>query len=184
MLTRNLSILALGGVFALGLVGCDKKKDESKDAAAKEDGGDEKKADAEKAEPAKAEEGPSEVSLEQVGLKATAPSGASVKDGIGGGAMVQAPGLVVSVDEAGDATPTTPDAAKEDADMYTPLNWKVEELEDGYIATFENKGGAGTNYWVKAYRKLGDKGYTCETTAIAPEQQANAVEFCKSLAPK
>lgn len=195
---RKISILALGSLLAFGVAACDDKKEDKKDAKAdKKDGGDkdggdkkeggdaEAGADAEdgggEAKPA---DGPAEITLEQVGLQATAPAGAKVSDGIGGGAMVQATDLVVTVAEAKDDSLATADKAKEDADMYSPENWTSEDVEGGYVATFENKGGMGVNYWVKSYRKIGDKGYLCETTASKPEQQKNAVEFCKSLAAK
>jgi hypothetical protein len=142
-------------------------------------GGDKAEPEA-KAEPA----GPAEVSLDKVGLKAEAPAGANVSDGIGGGVMVQAPGLVVTVAEAEDDALATADKAKEDAEMYGPENWKSEDVDGGYVATFENKGGMGTNFWVKAYRKIGEKAYLCDTTASDADQQKNAADFCKSLKAK
>jgi hypothetical protein len=132
------------------------------------------------AEPAA--EGPAEVSLDAIGLKAEAPAGATVGKAIGGsGVMVQAPGLVVTVEEASDTRPKTPEAAKEDADMYTPQNWKVETVEGGFVATFDNSGSMGANYFVSARREIDGKSYWCSTTASQAEQQAAAVAFCKSL---
>jgi hypothetical protein len=196
MFTRNISHLLLGGLLAFG-VACDSKDDKKDDKKADAKDGDKKadaKADAKadggeaKADDGEAKEapadGPAEIVLEQVGLKATAPAGAKASDGIGGGVMVQAPGLVVTVAEAKDDSLATADKAKEDADMYTPENWTSEDVEGGYVATFENKGGMGTNFWVKSYRKIGEKGYLCDTTANSAEQQKAAAEFCKSLAAK
>jgi hypothetical protein len=173
--------LALAILLGLGLA-CDSKDAGKKDAASVRKTAD-GKAEGEKAEPAaKAEPaGPAVVSLDKVGLEGKAPAGANVSDGIGGGVMVQAPGLVVTVSEAPDDALATADKAKEDADMYSPQNWKAEEVEGGYVATFENKGGMGTNFWVKSYRKIGDKAYLCDTTASDADQQKNAAEFCKSL---
>lgn len=121
------------------------------------------------------------VDIAQVGLKATAPKGANVSDGIGGGAMIQAPGLVAGIEEASDTTPKTPEEAKSEADMYSPKNTNVEKLDDGFVFTFENKGAAGTNYWVQVRREIGGKAYWCTTTSAQKEQQSNAVAFCKSL---
>ena len=158
----------------------DKKADAKGDAKAGDVKADDAKADdAGGAEPA---DGPAEVSLDAIGLKAEAPAGATVGKAIGGeGVMVQAPGLVVTVEEASDTRPKTPDDAKKDADMYTPQNWKVEEVEGGFIATFDNSGSMGANYFVNARREIDGKAYWCSTTASQPEQQAAAVAFCKSL---
>ena len=75
----------------------------------------------------------------------------------------------------------TVEKAKEDADMYSPENIKEEKLDDGFVLSFTNKGGAGTNYWVKAYRTFDGKQFECSTTASQEEQQTNAIAFCKSL---
>ncbi len=163
-------------------VGCD-SKDAGKTNAAPEKKDDKGGAAAEaeaKAEPA----GPVDVALDKVGLVGQGPAGASVSEGIGGGVMVQAPGLVVTVSEAADDALATPDKAKEDADMYGPQNWKSEDVDGGYVATFENSGAMGTNFWVKSYRKIGDKAYLCDTTASDADQQKNAADFCKSLKAK
>ena len=121
------------------------------------------------------------VELTQVGLKGTAPEGAQVSDGIGGGAMVQAPGLVATVEIAGETTPKTAEQARSEADMYSPKNTSSEKLADGFVFTFENKGGAGTNYWAQVRRDIGGKSFWCTTTGAQKEQQQNAVAFCKSL---
>ena len=166
-------------VLVLG-VGCDSKDAGKKDAAPSDKtakaGGD---AEA-KAEPT----GPVDIALDKVGLVSKGPAGAEVSDGIGGGVMVMGPGLVVTVAEATDDALATPEKAKEDADMYGPQNWKSENVDGGYVATFENTGGMGTNYWVKSYRKVGAKAYLCDTTANDADQQKNAVEFCKGLKAK
>lgn len=126
---------------------------------------------------------PEPVELAEVGLTGMAPAGATVSKGIGGGAMVQAPGLVATVAVAKDSTPKTAEAAKAEADMYSPKNTRSEKLDDGFVFTFENKGAAGTNYWVQVRRDIAGKGYWCTTTAPQKAQQDNAVAFCKSLKP-
>ncbi|MEM9453471.1 MAG: hypothetical protein AAGF11_04780 [Myxococcota bacterium] len=124
------------------------KKDAKKDdAAAKKDAAAAKKDDAaakkDDAAAKKADAGPAEISLPKVGLKADAPGGTKVSDMMGND-MVQGPNLVATV-EKGDDKPKTGEEAQKEADMYTPLDPKVEKLEDGYVLTFTNKGAAGTN---------------------------------------
>ncbi len=122
------------------------------------------------------------VDLTKLGLKVDVPSGSSISDAImGEGVMIQGPGLVVTVEVASATRPKTVKAAQEGADMYSPKNIKTENLPDGWALTFENKGGAGSNYFVNVLRKIGDKSYWCETTASSTEQQANALAACKSL---
>jgi hypothetical protein len=188
MFNRIAAFIALTALSSFAPA-CDSDKDAKSGndkVAAKSD-----KAPADKADDAKAPGGGGEdavaaggsVTLEKLGLNAEAPAGSTVSDAIGGtGVMVQGPELVVTVQEASDSQPKTLDATKEDAEMYGPKNPKTEELPDGFIYMFENSGGAGTNYWVQARREIGGKTYWCETTAAQPEQQANAVAFCKSLA--
>jgi hypothetical protein len=186
MFTRKISLLAL---ISLGVAmpACDKSDDKSSSASksADEKAGD-AKADAKaaddgaKADAAGEKAGP--LALEKLGLQAEATGDAKVSDAIGGsGLMIQAPGLVVTVEEASDMRPKDLEAAKKDADMYSPQNVAEEELEDGFVLTFDNEGGMGKNYFAMVRRQIGDKDYWCETTASQPEQQANAVAFCKSL---
>lgn len=171
--------LAIIMAVALALAACgksDKKEKPSEPEA--------KPTEVKKDKPAepKPTEGP--VTLDKFNLKMDAPAGTKVGTGVGGdGYLVQGPNLVVSVDVASDMRPDTPEKAQEEADMYTPQNLKVEKLDDGWLMTFENKGGMGTNYWVQSRLEIGGKAYWCETTATTPEQQANAVTSCKSLRP-
>lgn len=126
-------------------------------------------------------EGPKTVALGKLGIQAELPAGAAVRDApIGEGVMIQGEDLVMTVED-GAKKPTDPNKVKEDADMYSPQGWKVEKLPDGYLATFTNKGGMGTNYWLMGRREIGGKAYWCSTTASRPEQLANAVKVCKGL---
>jgi hypothetical protein len=162
-------------IATLAVTGCGKKdKDEGGgEGAAKTAGGG---GGSDKAAAA----GP--VELAKLGLEADAPAGSKVGDGpLGDGAMVQGPDLVVAVEEASDMTPADVAAAKQDADMYSPAKWTEVPVDNGYLVTFENTGGMGTNYWVKSRLDIGGKAYTCDTTASSAVQQANAVAFCKSL---
>ena len=120
--------------------------------------------------------------LGSTGLKGAVPAGGNVsKAPIGGGVMVRAPGLVVTVAKAKASRPKTLEAAKKGAEMYTPKNIKTEKLDDGWVFTFENKGSMGKNYFVQVRREIGGSAYWCSTTAHKPEQQKNALAFCKSL---
>ena len=174
---RTAIILAI----ALALVACGKKSDDKKKAdpagkpteVKKDPAGDKDKP----AEPAGGA-----LTLTKYNLKMDAPAGSAVEDAIvGEGHMVQGPDLVVTVEEASESRPATAEKAQEEAADYTPENAKIEALADGWILTFENKGGMGTNYFVQSRREIGGKAYWCETTASKPEQQTNAVAACKSL---
>jgi len=173
---RTSSVLLLSVFLASSTLACggDKPADDKK--------ADDKKADDKKADDAPAADGggaAGEVTLPKVGLKGDAPAGTNVTDMMGDD-MVQGPNLVVTVGK-GDDKPKTGDEATADADMYTPKDPKVETLPDGYVLTFTNEGGAGTNYWVNARREIDGAAYWCSTTATTQEQSDNAVAFCKSL---
>jgi hypothetical protein len=188
MFTRTISLFVLTALCAT-VPACDKSDaksdDKSKSADKKAADGDKKAAGDEKAADEAAgdkEAAAGPLALDKIGLKAEAPAGATVGDAIGGsGVMVQAPGLIVTVEEASDSRPKTIDDAKKDAEMYSPQNVKDEELDDGFVLTFDNEGGMGKNYFVSVRREIGEKHFWCETTASQPEQQAAAVAFCKSL---
>ncbi len=129
-----------------------------------------------------ASKGGSLAALGSLGIKAELPKGAKVgKAIVGAGVLIQGPGLVVGVELATDSHGKTIEEAKSNADMYTPKKIKTEKLADGWVFTFENKGGMGTNYWVKVRRTIGGKDYWCSTSVSRPDQQANAVKLCKSL---
>jgi hypothetical protein len=187
---RKITVLGFAALFALASA-CDSKTEEKKgDAKADAKKGEAKKdakTDA-KAEDAKGDEGgggggSDKVSIDKLGLKGDAPAGSTVGDAVvGEGAMVQGPGIVVTVEAASDSRPKTVEDAKKEADMYSPKNLKDEKLADGWALTFDNEGGAGKNFFVNVRRDIGGKAIWCETTASQPEQQANALAFCKSLA--
>lgn len=167
-----LFLLSAVGMMGLATVGCSKaESDGSGDEGTAAGGG--KSGGTKKAKVAE---------LKGLGIKATVPAGASVRKApVGDGVMVQGPGLVVTVEKAKASRPKTIAAAKKDADMYTPKNIKSEKLADGWVFTFENKGGMGKNYFVQVRRKIGNTDFWCSTTAHKPAQQKNALAFCKSL---
>jgi hypothetical protein len=180
--------LLLSACLSVSTLACDKggdKKDDKKtDDKKADDKGEAKKTDdaaageaAPEAEAAPAAAG--EVTLPKVGLKADAPAGTNVTDMMGND-MVNGPNLVATV-EKGDDKPKTGDEAIADADMYSPKDPKVETLPDGYVLTFTNEGGMGTNFFVNVRREIGGAAYWCTTTASSQEQSDAAVAFCKSL---
>lgn len=181
---KKLSLVSLL-CLAFAVTGCSKK-----DAPA--EGGDKpaaegvaekaaEKAPEKAAEPAKAPG----VEIAAFGLMAKAPEGTNVTEMMGD-QMLQGPGLVVTVGEAGEDYPKDMAAAVTDMkDTYDGVeNVKEETLADGWLFSATNKGGMGTNYWVKSLRTIDGKAYKCETTASSEEQMANAIAACKSLAKK
>jgi hypothetical protein len=125
---------------------------------------------------------PAPLTLAKLGLQAEAPAGSNVGDGImGDGLLIQGEDLVVSVELASAKRSKTIKEDQADTSMYSPINVKTENLTDGWIHSFENKGPMGTNYFVHARREISGKTYWCETTSSSPEQRQNALNFCKSL---
>jgi len=115
-----------------------------------------------------------------VGLQAQLPEMSQVSDAIGGGGVMIVGLAPVNILDGKDK-PKTIEAAKKDAEMFNPTNFKEEKLSDGWILTFENKGSMGTNYWLKARREIDGKPYVCETSVSKPEQVEGAIKICKSL---
>ncbi|MDX9723619.1 MAG: hypothetical protein RBU37_22925 [Myxococcota bacterium] len=201
------TVLALLAVVLLALTGCqgkkeEPKKDEAKKPAAEAPAGDEKPAAEEPAgeepageEPAGEEpagdEKPAEpapstgLRLEAVGLTIDLPADLTVSDAIGEtGAMIMGGAVgAMTVSIPDESKPATLEAAKEEADMYSPENLKEETLEDGWLLSFTNTGGMGTNYWVMSRREIGGKAISCSTTCSTPEQHAAVIAACKSLKP-
>lgn len=119
--------------------------------------------------------------LETLGLTIEVPAGTKSSE-MAGSQMLQGPDLVVSVKQAGQFAPETLAAELEEAtDMYSATDITQEEVESGWHVTFQNKGGMGTNYWVKSHLTIDGKSYTCGTTASSKDQQDNALAACKSL---
>jgi len=200
------TLISLTGL--LGFVACDKKEEppEAKPTATK--AADAKAADAEAAdaevavaeaadpEAGAAEAGAAEagdaptaegstLSLDDLGLVATTTAEASVGEAVvSSGVMVQGEDLVVTVEEAADDHPKTVEDAKKEVDRLGPQKLETEALDDGWTVVFFNEGPMGTNYFVQVRRELGDTSYWCESTASTPEQQTNALAFCKSLRTK
>ena len=137
---------------------------------------------AEEAAGGAAEAAGGDVALPDLDLQIAVPAGSRVGAAIGAeGHMITGPGLALTVSPATDGSPETLDAAKEDAEMYSPTNVQEETLEDGWVLTYENTGGMGSNYFVTVRRTIGETTIMCSTTASSAEQQAAAVEACKSI---
>jgi hypothetical protein len=163
----RVSILAVA-LASLATFSACKKKDEGGSSSGKT---------TETAKPA----GPTK--LPKLGLQIDAPGPIEVGDAImGEGHMLRGAGVGAMQIEIA-KTPQTLDEAKSDADMYSPKNLKEEKLADGWALTFENKGGAGTNYWVTVRRDIGGKTYNCTTTGSEAGQAAAVLAACKSLRP-
>jgi len=161
--------LALGAFATVG-AGCGKKQGADKAAT-----GDKPAVD----KPAAG--GGGAVKLAKLGLQLDAPGEVTVGDAIvGDGQMVQGGGIgALTVEVA--KTPQTLDEAKEDAKMYTPANLKADTLPDGWALTFDNKGSAGSNFFVDVRRTIDGKLIKCSTTGSDAGQAAAVLAACKSL---
>jgi hypothetical protein len=124
---------------------------------------------------------PAAVKLPKLGFVIDAPGEVTVGDAImGEGHMLQGEAIgAMSVEVA--KAPQTVDEAKEDAKMYTPKNLKADTLPDGFALTFENKGAAGSNFWVDVRRTVDGKVIKCSTTSSDGGQAAAVLTACKSL---
>ncbi len=119
--------------------------------------------------------------LPKLGLSIDVAGETSVGDAImGEGVMLQGEAIGAMQIETM-KTPKSLDDEKADADMYSPKNLKTEALPDGWVVTFDNKGGAGANYFVTVRRDIAGKSYKCSTTGSDPEQAKAVLAACKSL---
>lgn len=140
-------------------------------------------ASGEKAAGAKAEAKGELTKLPKVNLQVELPAGSTVSDAIGGGEghMIMSVTGPFNVSVAKDDSPKTADAAKKDAEMFNPTNFKSEKLADGWYVTWENTGSMGTNYWLTVRREIGGKAYICDTSVSNASQRDAALAACKSL---
>ena len=128
-------------------------------------------------EGADAKDGP--LRLPSLGVEGDAPAGAQMSEMMGS-VVVQAPDLTVTV-ESGDDKPKTGEEAQAAAADHTPVAPKIETLPDGYVLSFTNEGGMGTNYWIESLREIDGKAVWCTTTTSSQAQMDAALAFCKSL---
>lgn len=163
--------------LALSLVACGESKTDGGSAAA----GSAKPGEKAPAG-AKAEEKGEMAKLPKLGLQVELPMGSTVEDAIvGDGHMIMSVTGPFNVALAGADKPKTVDAAKKDAEMFNPQNFKSETLPDGWVVTWENTGSAGTNYWLTVRREIGGKAYICDTSVAGEAQRSAALKACKSL---
>ena len=122
------------------------------------------------------------VNIPKLGLKGTAPGETEAPTvGQGDPALIMASKFIVTLSEAKPTDPKSLKDGKDAADLFNPTNLKSENLADGWLLTYENTGGMGTNYFVTVRREIGGKAYLCQTAQNTPEQQKLVVDFCKSL---
>jgi len=124
--------------------------------------------------------GSSALAIEALNLHIDAPEGARVSELLGS-QMISGGGLTVSVDEADDTDAETLEEARDQADIFNPTNLEDETLDDGWVLTYQNTGGMGTNYFVNVRRTIDGTAYMCDGTLSSEEQQQRAVEACRSL---
>ncbi len=121
--------------------------------------------------------------LEKIGLTIALPADATVMDMLGT-LMITGGGTVVSVSAVKEDgfDPKTFEEAKEAKSDYSPTKvTKEEKTEDGWLITFENKGGGSANFFVWSRRTIDGKAYKCETTVGNADQAAKAEIACASL---
>lgn len=126
------------------------------------------------------ERAPAELAIPALNLRMTAPGGSSVSELLGS-QMIDGPGLNVSVKAASESDPATLEAARSEADLFTPTNLADETLADGWVLTYQNTGSMGTNYFATVRREIGGTHYLCSATVTTAEQQQAAIDACKSL---
>jgi hypothetical protein len=127
-----------------------------------------------------AAEGPMDLALPALNLHVSVPQGSSVSEMLGM-QMVTGSGVTFSVKAATDSDPATLEAARSEASMFTPVNIAEETLSDGWVLTYENTGGMGTNYFATVRRDIGGTAYMCSATVMEAAQRQAAVDACKSL---
>lgn len=123
--------------------------------------------------------------IEQVGLTAELPDGATVMKGMSeGSAMISTDATTMNVSLAKDTDPKTVDQGKSGAMLGDKGRGLTgEAIADGWIVTWENTGSMGDNYWLSMRREIGGKGYMCDTMQSNEAQRKAAIEICKSLKP-
>jgi hypothetical protein len=128
-----------------------------------------------------ASQAPAVTKLPKLGLSIDVAGEVTVGDAVAAeGHMLQGAGIGAMQIETW-KTPQSIDEAKDDAKMYNPKNLQADKLGDGWTLSYENTGGAGTNYFVTVRRDVGGKSYKCSTTGSNPDQAKAVLAACKSL---
>ncbi len=118
--------------------------------------------------------------IEALGLEITMPGSASVSELLGT-QMVSGGGVALSVWPARETDETTLEGERSASEIFSPTNVQEVTLEDGWQMTFQNQGGAGTNYFVRTRREIGGTAYFCDAMLGSEEAQQQAVQACLSL---
>ena len=95
--------------------------------------------------------------------------------------MLTGPGVSMTISPSNGLDGADLEGAKKNAADYEPTNIKGEELSDGYILTYQNRGKMGDNYWLVGRRTVDDKAYLCGVTSPQETHQRSGVAICKSL---
>ena len=178
-------------LLAFSLLACEAKKEnkeEKSEKTEKEDKDEVEKGNAGEAvggdEAASGDEaGLKDMVLLDLGIKAKLPADTQLSDMMGE-VMIQAPGCVLTVGLPRDSEPADMAATKQDFEStYGAKEFKEEPMVEGWAITFQNEGSAGTNYFMEARRKVGEKEYSCSVLSPRAEHQACGLEVCRSLIP-
>ncbi len=158
--------LALIASLTLTTAACGKKKEEGGGGAASGGGG----------APAAA----APIKLDKVGLSITVQGGGEAS-AMGDHNMLTGPEIGAMSVEVASAAKTADEIKKDAIESYSAEGYQQTLLEDGFAATWTNKGSAGANFFVEVYRTIGGKAIHCSTT-VSKQSQADAVlAACKTL---
>ncbi len=171
--------------FLVAGVACDEPEEsdegtEEEQEDTEEEGDDEEAEEAEEEEAA--QEGPQE--LAELGVSAVIPEGSSVGDAMmsDDGVTVDGGDHAITIDVPEDDDAKDMEESKRQAEeFFSAENMEVTELDDGWILSYTNEGGAGTNYWVTGYRDIDGNEVSCAVTSGQEIHQTTGVEFCESL---
>ena len=116
------------------------------------------------------------------GLKVQVPEGTKAgKAPVGDGVMLTGPGVSTTISPSNGMDGTDLEVAKKNAADYEPTDITGEELPDGYILTYKNRGNMGDNYWLVGRRKVDGRAYTCGVASPREAHQRSGIAICKSL---
>lgn len=125
------------------------------------------------------------VELGDLGVRADVPEEADVDDVIVGTEGVTIMGMGVSVNVVPADTAMAPvdfeEAKAEAEEEHNAENLEAEELDDGWIITFDNETSLGDTYWVQSYREVAGQEIMCETSIGYEIQRDGSEDLCRSI---